>query len=366
MPDKAKAAAPLIEFEIVPKDAGIELANKQSIELAFIDYFQKAAEWKAKAATITDPKEAKAARLTLRTLRVAGEKKHKEMKEESLRLGRALDSARRTLCSLIEPIEEQLENVEKAEERRLAELSRIEGERRMTEIRPFLDPALPPPDVEHLTNEQFAQLLGNAKTLHAAKIENARIAGEQRIAKEKQEAADREKLRLENERLKRDAERVAAEQAAEREAQRKKDEAAAAERKALEDKLAAEKKAADDKLAKERAELAAQQDAARLAREAEDKRLADERAELKRKQDELAAIEHKKKDDEKARLLAIAAAEAHAAAAPDREKLMAYHAALCAIPMPALETPCGKDMLKKLDAKVQYLSEYIEGLIDEL
>ena len=79
----------------------------------FSDYFKIAAEWEQKAKTIkvvdetqkADMEMARVGRLFLREKRIAIEKKRKELKEQSLREGKAIDGIANVLKAVIVPIE---------------------------------------------------------------------------------------------------------------------------------------------------------------------------------------------------------------------------------------------------------------------
>jgi len=163
------------KLQLIINDSGLETTKARVLLENFKDYFDIADEWetKAKAIVVTDEKQkpdmamARVGRLFLRDKRIAIEKTRKDLKEQSLREGKAIDGIANILKSLIVPIEEYLEKQEHFIEIRdaeLAEQKRIEGER-----------------------------------LLQAKEEA------ERIAREKAEAEERERIRKENETLKAEA-----------------------------------------------------------------------------------------------------------------------------------------------------------------
>ena len=163
------------QLEIIVKESGLEQTKAQVILTKFQDYFDLASKWEQKAKTIlvtdekqtSDMKMARIGRLELREKRLAIENTRKELKEQSLREGKAIDGIANVLKALIVPIEDYLEKQEKFVEIRLTERTeqlRLEAEK---------------------------------------KIE------EERIAKEKFEAEEREKMRLENEKLRKEAQEKA-------------------------------------------------------------------------------------------------------------------------------------------------------------
>ncbi|MBU2249183.1 MAG: hypothetical protein KKD77_20720, partial [Gammaproteobacteria bacterium] len=228
-------------LSVIVRDSGLEQTKAQVILKKFQDYFAIASDWEAKAKVIkvTDESQkadmalARTGRLFLREKRIAIEKTRKELKEQALREGKAIDGIANVLKALIEPIEEYLDKQE-----------------RFVEIRA-------------------------AEKAEADRIEAERKAEEEQIAREKAEAEERERIRQENERLKLEAE--------ERERQAAADRARAeAERKALEEQARKEREAAQERerIAKEKAdaEKLALEEKARKEREA-----AEVKAEAERK-----------------------------------------------------------------------------------
>lgn len=235
------------QLQVIVQESGIEETKGKYLLDRFTDYFNIAAEWESKAKTLivtnedqkAEMKMARTGRLFLREKRIAVERARKELKEQALREGKAIDGIANVLKALIIPIEEHLEKQEKFIE--------IQEE-----------------------NKQKALQLEAEKRIE-----------EERIAKEKADAEEAERIRVENERLKKEA----------------------AER---EKRLAAERKAHDDILAKERNEADAESKRmeveARKEREMAEKKLQKEREQAAREREEekLKVEVEKKKADEKA------------------------------------------------------------------
>lgn len=341
------------EFEIVPAEVGLNIASKNQVELSFAPFFQQAAEWKEKAASITDPKLARAGRLEIKNLRVAAEKLRKELKEDSLKMGKAIDGANNGLLAIISPIEQHLDSVEKAEERRIAAEKAKLVEDRQEALRPFLDLSMPlPSNLGDLTSEQFDKMLADTKFLHDARIAAAKKAEEDRIAKEKAEAEERARIEAENARLKKEAE--------EREA------AAKAERENLE----AERKEAEEKARREREEIEAKARAEREKLEAEakaarEKQEAAER-EAKAAREKAEAEEKARRDAEEKRLKDEAAAKAKAAKAPDKDKLKSFAATVRGLKHEALTTEDGKALETEIASQVEKFAAWIEKKAEAL
>lgn len=230
------------QLQIIVKESGLEQTKAKYLLDNFTEYFKIADEWalKAKSIVVTDEAQqaemsmARVGRLFLREKRIAIEKARKELKEQSLREGKAIDGIANVLKALIVPIEEYLEKQEKF----------IEFKR--------------------------------AAEAEAARIETEKKAEEERIAKEKAEREEQERIRLENERLKKEAEA--------REAQAKQERQAAEEKqRELEEKAAKEREAARQALEAERARAEAARVEAEKKAKAEREKAEAERAAIAEK-----------------------------------------------------------------------------------
>jgi len=256
------------KLSIIVKESGLEETKAQVLLKNFNDYFFIASDWEKKAKTIivlnegqkAEMQMARAGRLFLRKKRIAIEKTRKELKEQSLREGKAIDGIANVLKALIIPIEEHLEKQEKYIEIKMAE----EAEQK--------------------------------------RIEEEAKAEEERIAKEKAEEAERKRIRIENERLKKEAEERERKMAAERAKAEK-------EKREQEDKARKEREEADRILREERErrerELAAEKEKAEKERiRVEKEKKAHE--EKNRKEKELAenkAREEREEVERKARII---------------------------------------------------------------
>ena len=375
------------ELEKAVSETGLAPDGVQSLRNAFAPHFVKFHELATSAANVppTSPKVAGALRLEFKRLRIAAEKTRKELKEDSLRRGKAIDGVNALLEYQLVPLEQAMEKIEKAAE--IAEAARLKAlkEVRAKELAPYIiDPSIYPLDT--MTEEQWKQLFDGSKAMHearlaaAAKAEAERIAAEKaaeeaRIAKEKEEAAERERMKAENERLA----KIAAEERAAREAAEKK---AAEEKAAIEAKAKAEREAAALKAKKEReaalelarkdfakveAKRAAEAKAAAEALAAAEAKAAKERAEAER----LAKIERERVAAIEAKIAAAELAERQAreaeqkaariaAAAPDMQKFNAYADALNALEIPRTTTPEGAILAEEIDTRICNLVSWIE------
>lgn len=352
------------EFEIVPAEIGLDLVAKNSLELAFSGFFETAAKWRDQAAAITDPKLARTARLELKNLRVAAEKKRKELKEDSLRMGKAIDGANNILLSIIVPIERGLEDIEKAEERRIAEELRQRAESRIAEFSRFITPGMLMPPLGAMTEEQFQATLADAKLLYEMKLEASRKAEAERIEREAAEARERLRIAEENDRLRKEA--------AEREAQMKAErEAAAAKQRELEEavrkereRVDAEKAAAEAQARKEREAMEAKAKALREKQEAAaraERAKAEAAAKAEREAREKAEAEAKAlRDAEEKRIADEAKAKAKAAKAPDREKLIAFAGNVRGLTPGSMKSAEANAIAEEIAAQVEKFAAWIE------
>jgi len=329
------------QWEIVPSELGLDATSKKTLEQSFSSFFAEAEKWKIKAQDITDPKEARSVRLQIKNLRVAVEKKHKEMKADSLLFGRAVDGAKNIFLAISQPIERSLDEIEKQEERRIAAELAERQESRRAQIIDYIDPFIQVPDFSNLTDEQFAQVASDSRALYEMKQAAIRKAEEERIEREKKEVEEREAQRLENIKLKAEAE--AREKAMQAEREKMEAERAEIERKAALECAEAEKKlkAEAEALAKLEAEVSkVKAEAERIQREAEEKRLAEIEAQI--------AKEKAEKEE-----------SAKKAAAPDKEKIIEFSKFIDGIETPKATTEKGKAICKDIESKTKSFAKWI-------
>jgi hypothetical protein len=266
--------------------SGLESQTATYLKEKFLPFFDQAEQWREKAKTlvVTDESQvhemkiAREARLALRNIRINADKTRKELKEDSLRYGKAVQGVYNVIDYLIAPIEKHLEDQEKFAERRAAERKqklREDREAIAIGLRDFIPYGL---DFGTMSSEDFDKLINGAQLQRKAAEQEFAIRESARIAKEKAEAEEREKIRLENERLRKEAE--------EREKQMR------LERQAAEKKLADQRAKAEEEKRKLQAEQKKRLDAEiaekkKIELELLSKQQAEEKAEAER----FAAIE---------------------------------------------------------------------------
>lgn len=196
----------IIVKELEPTKAEIVLKN-------FTGFFEQAKEWesKAKKIVITDisqkkeMQDAREARLALKGIRVNAENVRKELKEQSLREGKAIDGIANVIKALIVPIEEHLEKQEKfIEMQEEARKEKVNNER-IAKLSEYI-PDTSIYNVKEMSEEAFTKLLETTKIAHEAILEAEKKAEKERIEKEKAEKAEQERIKKENEALKKEAE----------------------------------------------------------------------------------------------------------------------------------------------------------------
>src|SRR6478735_4349476 len=312
------------ELQLVdPKEFGLETSKATSIESAFkpklIERDAFAKQYEAIIKQELNPetfKSARELRLKLVKVRTGIADIHKSKKAFFLASGKYVDALKNKLTTPIEQMEEKLMEIEKYEQKLESDRkSKLKAERLELLLPYEVDVEFV--SIEEMTEEQFNGFLNTNKTAFEAKKEQERLAELARIEAEKKAESERlererieaeriESQRLENERLKKEAEKREKELAAEKnllsDEQAKKDaeQKAELERLAKEQaekdrlakiesdrlaKIAAEEKAKSDKLA---AELKAKQEAEDLAIANEKARIEAEENERKAKEQALA------------------------------------------------------------------------------
>ena len=300
------------------QESNLPTTKAEALEAAFMPFFKQAAQHCETAFSIKVTNigqtatmgEARQERLALREIRIAKEKVRKQVKEDALREGKAIDKIANFLDSVIEPMEKYLLDQEEYGKRLQEKAQAEQRDLRMCEFGKYIEFLPPGVDLGTIAEEEHAKHLHMAKALwEAREAEQNRIENE-RIEREKREAAEREALRVENERLRKEA----AEQA--------------------------------ENLAKERAEVE------KLRREAEEK----ERLRIQAEQRVIAeqrSKELKEKAAAEAERFEKEQAEKEAQEAPDKEKLKAYADELHACMKPyQFETESAAEKCKRAAQKI--------------
>lgn len=290
-------------------ESGLILSDAEEIKQSYLPFFAQIADVKDAAKKIdfenpTDLDERIARELRLKTVKIRTGSE--EIKNNRKRIYQLRANVEQDSWNLIKSTclidEEMFAQVEKARERK--EIARKEAlkQERLILLAPYgFDATFT--DLLNMPDDAFESLVSGVKLSHEARIEAEAKAQLERIEKEKAEAAERERIRLENERLKKEREELEKVQAAERKESEAK---LKAEKLKLEKQQKEAAKAKSDQEEKIKKERDAKESAERELQAAKD-------AEANRIRLENARIE----DEKRAKIKA----EKEAAKAPDKTKL---------------------------------------------
>lgn len=340
-------------------EPNIETMKRADLPVIWEDFRTQAEKLKATADTLTvtdvsqvaEMKLARQTRLTLKNLRVAIDAKRKELGEFHLRETQKINTSAKELKDLIEPLETRLLEQEQFAERTIAAQKEELRAMRAEELAPFgINGSFY--NLAEMPDADYDLLYANSRAAHEAKVAAELKVAQERIERARIEAEERERLRVENDQLKKEAEK----REATAKAERAKSEAAAKtaadkarkEREAIEAKARAEREAAE---AKAKAEREAAEAIARKERQAREKA----EAELKAKHDA----------EVKARDLAAAAAK-KAERAPDKTKLAAFSKMIRDIAYPKLTSGEGKLIEVELSVRLSSVADWIDTKVKSL
>ena len=331
------------ELVIIAQKTGLEDNKIQLLLNSFGEQFSKAKQIvnESKSLVVTNKDQkiemelARSNRLSLKNIRVEVEKTRKELKEQSLREGKAIDGIANVIKALIIPVEEHLEKQEKfiaiQEENKL--LKQLED--RQNKLGQYVED-LTLYNLKYITEEAFESLLNSNKLDFETKIELEKKAEEEKIRKEKIYQEEQEKIRKENERLKIELETQAElEKKAEAEKIRKE--------KTYQEELEKERIKQEKILADEKAKRYALETKLKAEQEKRDKEIADEKA----KQE---AIKQAEEETKKKSLLA-----------PDKEKLNLLSLEVDNLKFPYVESEEAGKILNKAKKGLKEISDYIRN-----
>lgn len=329
------------DLVLIVKESGLETIQAKNILENFTSLFEQAKEWevKARGIVVTDANqvlemlEARQARLALKEIRVNAEKIRKDLKEKSLREGKAIDGIANVIKALVVPIEEHLERQEKyAENIEIERKAKVEAERALELSKYVEDITLY--NFKEMSSEVFESLLGTLKKAFENKQAEERAIEELRVKELKDKEIENIRIRKENEVLKKEKEETDAHIKIENE-----------EREAT---FKIEKDASEKKLAKEREEAAT-------------KLKAETNAKLKLEEDA-----RKKKAEEDSIAKQIADADKQAKLAPEKDKLIAYAESIRTIKAPVELSKAGLEIVKEVEEKLLAISQDIKIKIKNL
>jgi hypothetical protein len=204
--------------------AGLDPAMAASMQATFGDFFAQAEEWaaRAKAIQVTSANQVEAikfareSRLALRQIRLRVENRRKELKEDSLKRGRAIDGVANSLKSLIEPIEAQLlEQEEFVERQEAARVAAIRQKRTEELLALGASPSIYA-DLGNMPDPEWENLRQYETQRHESQLAQERAAEEVREKGQQERAEAEAKMLAENARLKKEADELEKARGAER------------------------------------------------------------------------------------------------------------------------------------------------------
>jgi hypothetical protein len=308
---------------VKPDEFGLEATEAAKVESVFVPMLAKMNELEAEFNEVlalpiepTTIQKAHALRLKYVKVRTGTAEIHKTAKAYYLAGGKFVDAWKNAQAFASQGKEAKLEEIEKHFERlEAARKAKLKEERLALLVGLCETPEMYP--VSEMSQPAFDQLLQGLTLAKKQKEDAERKAEEDRIAKEKAEAEERERIRLENERLRAEAvererlakeererqEKILAEERAKAEAERKQAEA---------QRLAIEEQARKDREAAEAASRAEREKAAAAQKAVEEKA---------RKEREASELKAKAEREKQARILAEQKAKAEAEKKAAEEKL---------------------------------------------
>jgi len=322
------------ELAVVLEKSGLDIDRVQTLTKSFGEYFKEAQDivTEASAIVITDENQveemqlARKYRLQLKNVRVNTEKKRKEMKEQALREGRAIDGAANIIKALLVPVEKYLEEQEKFIE--IKEASKKEQVRleRVCKLQKYVGEDVSVYQLKEMSEEAFEKLLATSKSFYEVQEKERQKLEEDRIAKEKEAIEEQKRIKAENEKLKKEKE----------------------EREKV---LAAERKAQEQALEKERAKLAAEKaKQAEILKKEQEKREKIE-AKIRAEKEEQELLKKQKEEEQKKALLA-----------PDKQKLIAFANLLDKIEIP---NPSNREVGRIVDEAQVMINQVSQFLRDK-
>lgn len=311
------------ELVLVANQAGLAETQTQQLLKSFGSFFELAKEIAKDAKNIIVENEtqlevmgvARKKRLELAHVRYDVENTRKQLKEQSLREGKAIDGIANVIKALIVPVEEHLQLQEDfikiKEEKRKLEVA----DQRTNELQKY-EVVAQEFDLVNMTDMAYQQLLQNSKEAYQSRQDLIKKAEAEQIAREKARLEEEKRLRVENERLQKEAQLRAREE--------------------------------EERLAIERAKLEEE----RIKREAVESELKAQKEEQQKKElEELQAIERAKKESEereKQRLLA-----------PDKSKLLELATTIDNLQLPAVKSREASNVIRATQEMIKKMSGYI-------
>lgn len=270
------------QITLIVEQTGVQKSTADELSASFGPIFGQLSEWKTKAVSLvvtdasqaTEMKQAREARLALKDIRVSADKRRKELKEDSIRYGRAVQSVYNYIEDEIKPLEEHLllqENFAKIQQEKAE--SQLAAAR-VEELGPYFEFVPANLDFGKMPEDDYRNILSGARLLLAQKQEEearrreaelaeaARAEAEQ-VRAAAQAAAERKEILARMDQLKAEAAQREKELAHEREKAQQREKELQAEKDKIRSTQAAARAEAERK-EKELSELAAAPDKAKM------------------------------------------------------------------------------------------------------
>lgn len=216
------------KIQVIINEQNIAQENAKQLIAAFGAPFMEAGDILStyKEIEVTDETqkdlmaEARSKRLTLKKIRTTVENKRKELKEDSLRTGKAIDGVAKYIRDNIQPAEEYLELQEQFAEHKEQQRRTVLVAERKEKLEPLTDNIFAY-NLGDMTDDDFEKLYTELKSAHDLKLAQEKAYADQLEKERLEKEADDKRIREENEKLRLENENLIIEQ-------RKKDEIAAA------------------------------------------------------------------------------------------------------------------------------------------
>ena len=338
------------DLAIAVKDSGLQPSKIETLLQSFSSNFSKAKEIadKAKSIIVTDEfqtdimLQARESRLALKSIRIDVERTRKELKEQSLREGKAIDGIANVIKALVIPVEEHLEKQEKYAEVKEMEHLQARYESRVNKLLPYVsDISLY--NIKDMSDESFEKLLESTIATDKAKKEAEAQAEAERLKElRKNELEHARKLELApyGQFINRTLEL--------REMPQDEYDTILGQVKSA--KVQYDKE--QEKIRKENEELRKKADLDRKAREQAEKKLADEKAAQEKKDREARETEEAKKRAEEE-------IKRQELLAPDKKKLLNLANTINMIVFPAVESIKAQKILEKAEKELSVITQFI-------
>ncbi len=310
------------------------------------------------------------ARMNVKGKRISVEKTRKELKEDALRYGQAIDKEAKRITALLEPIENHLDSEEGKIQAEKDHIKAVVEAKEVARLQARVDTIcafgaifngqtytayglqIPVALVKTCTDEQFSQFIAQIQAAKAEddakrKAEEARRLEEQALILKVQQEQEAERQRLVAE-----AKKQVEEMAREKEAIEAKEKAIREEREAIEKE---KQRLLDEKMTAEN-EKRRQAELEQAKKEATEKALQD--AKEKAEREAAAKIEAERKAKE--------AAERKAARAPDKVKILLIADTLDSIQTPDVKTEDGKALALSVMMSIAELIKIIRDKAEAL